>query len=49
MKPKKKEKYEKPRIVIEKVEFATVAGAYEQPIPQLQPFFSLCPPCDPPD
>lgn len=42
---KTREPYEKPKIVIEKVELAGVAGQY--PIPQLQPFFGLCPPCSP--
>ncbi len=38
-----KELYEKPKIVIEKVELATVAGQYGAgPVQQLQPFFSLC-------
>jgi len=38
-----KEPYEKPKIVIEKVELAGVAGQYPQPV--LIPFFGLCPPC----
>jgi hypothetical protein len=38
--------YVKPKMVIEKVSLATVAGQYSAaPIPQLMPFFGLCPPC----
>ena len=51
MKPEKKtkEQYEKPTIVIEEIELASVVGAYPQgPISDLQPFFGLCPPCGEP-
>lgn len=40
-----REPYEKPKMVIEKVELATVAGNYVPPvtpIQQLEPFFGLC-------
>ena len=38
-----KEAYEKPKIVIEKIELATVAGQYGAgPIATLEPFFGLC-------
>ena len=38
-----KEAYEKPKIVIEKIELATVAGQYAAgPVQQVQPFFGLC-------
>lgn len=41
-----KKPYEKPKMVIEKIDAATVAGQYEHhSIPQLQPFFGLCGPC----
>jgi hypothetical protein len=40
---KVKEAYEKPKIVIEKIELATVAGQYgQQPLQLLQPMFGLC-------
>ena len=45
-----KETYEKPTMLTEEVEVgalmateAIVTGA--SPVPQLQPFFGLCPPC----
>ena len=38
-----KEAYEKPKIVIEKIELATVAGQYGAgPVQQLAPYFGLC-------
>ncbi|MFC1893705.1 hypothetical protein ACFLYR_06750 [Chloroflexota bacterium] len=43
-----KESYEKPQMVTEKVEIGTlVAGGTPAaaPLPQLVPFFGLCPPC----
>jgi hypothetical protein len=43
LKKKKKEVYQKPEIKSETVEMG-VYGQY-QPVPQLQPFFGLCPPC----
>jgi hypothetical protein len=46
MKPEKRntrEPYKKPKMVIEKIELATVAGQYAQtPVDQLQPMFGLC-------
>ena len=40
---KAKELYEKPKMVIEKIELATVAGQYGAgPIAQMQPMFGLC-------
>ena len=42
---KNREPYEKPKLVLEKVELATVAGQYGAPvlpIPFTQPYFGLC-------
>jgi hypothetical protein len=41
-----KEFYEKPQILTEEIEIG-VYGQYGggEPVPQLQPFFGLCPPC----
>ena len=41
-----KEKYCKPEIRSEEIEVG-VYGDGGYPIPQLQPFFGLCPPCSP--
>jgi len=43
-----KQPYEKPKMVIERIEFGALAEGGSpggNPIPQLQPFFGLCPPC----
>ena len=40
-----KETYEKPTMLTEKVEPGTLVAQYA-PVPELQPFFGLCPPCD---
>lgn len=46
MKIYKKEVYEKPEIRSEKVEMTVYGQEYTtEPVPQLQPFFGLCPPC----
>jgi len=43
----KKETYEKPEIRTEEIELFAY-GQYEAlPIPELAPFFNLCPPCSP--
>jgi hypothetical protein len=39
----KKEEYHKPEIMSEEIEMGAFAGG--SPVPVLQPFFGLCPPC----
>jgi hypothetical protein len=42
-----RETYEKPMMLTEEVEVGTlVATSPGAPIPELQPFFALCPPCE---
>jgi hypothetical protein len=42
-----KETYEKPKMLTEEVEVGTLVAQESPagPVPQLQPFFGLCPPC----
>jgi hypothetical protein len=41
-----KEAYEKPAMLTEEVDVGTlVATTPAGPVPELQPFFGLCPPC----
>lgn len=45
MEEKKKEFYEKPEIRTEEIELNAYGQYATAPVPQLQPFFGLCPPC----
>ena len=46
-KKKKKEVYEKPKIISEKIAITVYGQASPVgPIQQMQPFFGLCPPCN---
>lgn len=45
MEENKREIYEKPAIRTEEIELGVYGEYQTSPVPQLQPFFGLCPPC----